>query len=470
MLFSSIEFFVIFLSAVILLYFVLPKKCRNTVLLLFSLVFYAWGEPIYVLLMLFSILLNWLSGLCIHKSKGDKGKKAALVVSVVINLSLLGFFKYSDFVITNINSIFKTEIATLEIALPIGISFFTFQAMSYVIDVYRKTADVQKNILNFGLYISLFPQLIAGPIVRYSTVAEEINNRSVSVELAAKGIKRFVIGLAKKVLLANTAGEIFEAAQNAGDDSTLVLCWLGAICYMLQIYFDFSGYSDMAIGLGKIFGFNFLENFEHPYIATSITDFWNRWHISLSTWFKEYVYIPLGGNRHGKLKQARNILIVWMLTGLWHGASWNFVLWGLYYGILLLLEKFVTGKILRKLPKFLSHIVTLFIVLIGWVIFAFDDTAAMLEFFGGMFGQNALFNDYTRGILLSNIAFLVIAIVGTTNHPAEISRKFCEKLTKISTTTVPVAITEAVWYVAIFGVTFAFLVSSTYNPFIYFRF
>ena len=300
--------------------------------------------------------MNWLFGLGIHKyDDNEKKKKLILVLSIICNLSLLGFFKYANFAIDNINAIFNANINAINISLPIGISFFTFQAMSYVIDVYRKNADVQPNILNFGLYISLFPQLIAGPIVRYSTVAQELNERKVSFELASTGIKRFVIGLAKKVLIANSVGAVWDSIQNDTSNISVSLAWFGAICYMFQIYFDFSGYSDMAIGLGKIFGFNFLENFTHPYAAKSITDFWNRWHISLSTWFKEYVYIPLGGNRKGKAKQIRNILIVWLLTGLWHGASWNFVLWGLYYGVLLILEKFVLDKVLKKLPAFFQH-------------------------------------------------------------------------------------------------------------------
>ena len=465
MLFSSIEFFVIFLSSVILLYFVLPKRLRNGVLLFFSLIFYAWGEPIYVLLMIFSIILNFISGLAVHKSgENIKKKKTALICSVVVNLALLGFFKYADFLITNLNLIPNVNIPALNISLPIGISFFTFQAMSYVIDVYRGKAEVQKNILNFGLYISLFPQLIAGPIVRYSTVAEEINNRKVSFDLASSGIKRFIIGLAKKVLLANSCGAVWDSLSGNAD-TPCVLAWFGAICYMMQIYFDFSGYSDMAIGLGRIFGFNFLENFEHPYIATSITDFWNRWHISLSTWFKEYVYIPLGGNRKGKAKQARNILIVWMLTGLWHGASWNFVLWGVYYGVLLLLEKFVTGKILKKLPAFLQHIISLFIILIGWVIFAFDDMSAMGVYFKAMFGGSGLVNSDTISTLLSNLVLIVVAVVACTPLPSKLGGRLLKKLPSGSS-----EILEYTWYIVLFAVTFAFLVSSTYNPFIYFRF
>ncbi|HHU84037.1 MAG TPA: MBOAT family protein [Clostridiales bacterium] len=467
MLFSSIEFFVIFLSSVILLYFVLPKKLRNTELLLFSLVFYAWGEPIYVLLMIFSIIMNWLFGLGIHKYDDDeKKKKLILVLSIICNLSLLGFFKYANFAIDNINAIFNANINAINISLPIGISFFTFQAMSYVIDVYRKNADVQPNILNFGLYISLFPQLIAGPIVRYSTVAQEINERKVSFELASTGIKRFVIGLAKKVLIANSVGAVWDSIQNDTSNISVSLAWFGAICYMFQIYFDFSGYSDMAIGLGKIFGFNFLENFTHPYAAKSITDFWNRWHISLSTWFKEYVYIPLGGNRKGKVKQIRNILIVWLLTGLWHGASWNFVLWGLYYGVLLILEKFVLDKVLKKLPAFFQHFYALFVVIIGWVLFAFEDMTAMGDYFKFMFGGTSFINDYTTSKIIGNIALVIISAIASTPAPANLAKKLISKIENKNL----VLVLEIVWYVVLFIVTFAFLVSSTYNPFIYFRF
>ncbi len=318
MVFSSLEFLTLYLPAVILLYFVLPKRLRNGVLLFFSLMFYAWGEPVYVLIMLFSIVMNFLFGLGIHKTENNlKQKRIILTFSVIANLLMLGVFKYCDFAISNVNMFFGTNIEALNIALPIGISFFTFQAMSYVFDVYKKTAHVQKNIFNFGLYISLFPQLIAGPIVRYSTVAEEIDNRDVNFELAAKGIKRFLTGLAKKVLLANNIGFLWsQLTETTNCELPAATAWLGAAAYTFQIYFDFSGYSDMAIGLGHIFGFNFLENFNYPYISKSITEFWSRWHISLSTWFKEYVYIPLGGNRKGKLTQVRNIFIVWMLTGL----------------------------------------------------------------------------------------------------------------------------------------------------------
>lgn len=467
MVFSSLPFLTLFLPLVILLYFILPARCRNGILLLFSLVFYAWGEPVYILIMLFSILANYLFGLGISKTENRPGaKKALLVISVIVNLTMLGVFKYSDFAVSNVNSIFQTEISLPGITLPIGISFFTFQAMSYVFDVYRKDAEVQKNILNFGLYISLFPQLIAGPIVRYSTVAREINHRKVSTDLAAKGIKRFLTGLAKKVLLANNIGFLWSQISDT-QNVTAAAAWLGAIAFTFQIYFDFSGYSDMAIGLGHIFGFNFLENFDYPYISKSITEFWRRWHISLGTWFREYVYIPLGGNRHGTLKQIRNILIVWLLTGLWHGASWNFVLWGLYYGVLLMLEKFVLNKFLDKLPSVVRRCYTLLIVVFGWVIFAFDNTDSLFSYLGGMFGANGFADSAFVYDLASNAVLLIILFVASTPVCKKIADTFRNKSGK---TAVVYDVAETIWYLLLFALSVAYLVDSTYNPFIYFRF
>ena len=467
MVFSSLEFLTLFLPLVILLYFILPAKCRNGILLLFSLVFYAWGEPVYILIMLFSILVNYLFGLGICKAENrQKTKKVLLVISVIVNLMMLGVFKYSDFAVGNVNSIFQTEIALPGITLPIGISFFTFQAMSYVFDVYRKDAEAQKNILNFGLYISLFPQLIAGPIVRYSTVAEEINNRKVSPELAAKGIKRFLTGLAKKVLLANNIGFLWSQISET-QNVTAAAAWLGAIAFTFQIYFDFSGYSDMAIGLGYVFGFHFLENFDYPYISKSITEFWRRWHISLGTWFREYVYIPLGGNRRGTARQIRNILIVWLLTGLWHGASWNFVFWGLYYGVLLMLEKFVLNRFLEKLPSVIRRCYTLLIVVFGWVIFAFDNTASLFSYLGGMFGANGPADRTFVYDLTSNAVLLIILFVASTPVCKKIGEKFRSKSGKSAAV---YAVFETVWYLLLFVLSLAYLVDSTYNPFIYFRF
>ncbi len=468
MVFSSLEFLTIFLPAVIVLYYAAPSRLRNFMLLFASLVFYAWGEPIYVLLMIFSIVLNYLFGLGIYKTENSKKmQKAVLVLSVIVNLGMLGVFKYSDFAIDNINALFGTTIPSADIVLPIGISFFTFQAMSYVFDVYKHTAEVQKNLFSFGLYISLFPQLIAGPIVRYSTVAQEINHRQVSFDKTAKGIKRFIIGLAKKVILANNIGYLWS--QLFSEDASLSACsaWLCAIAYTFQIYFDFSGYSDMAIGLGHIFGFTFLENFDYPYISKSITEFWRRWHISLSTWFKEYVYIPLGGNRKGTVKQIRNIFVVWLLTGLWHGANWNFVLWGIYYGLCLLFEKFILNKVIDKIPSVLRHIYTLLIIVFGWVLFSVEDTSQLLSFFGSMFGANGLTDVSFAYNFSSNIVLLAVLMIASTPIGAKVGNGIKNKL---SDHTVLLSIVEILWYVVLFVLSVAYLVDSTYNPFIYFRF
>ncbi len=472
MVFSSTEFLTLFLPLVALLYFLLPVKMRNGLLLVFSLVFYAWGEPVYVLIMLASIGMNYLFGRGVDRFRDrPKAKKTILALSVVCNLLMLGVFKYTDFVISNLNLIPGVQLPAAEIALPIGISFFTFQAMSYVIDVYRDNAGVQKNILNFGLYISLFPQLIAGPIVRYSTVAEEINRRSTDFALAAKGIRRFITGLAKKVLIANNVGFLWsQISALSGDKLTAADAWIGALAFAFQIYFDFSGYSDMAIGLGHIFGFHFLENFEYPYISRSVTEFWRRWHISLSTWFKEYVYIPLGGNRKGNLKQVRNILIVWLLTGLWHGASWNFVLWGLYYGLMLLMEKFVLKKILDKAPAFVGHVYTLLVVLFGWVLFAFDDTKALFGYFAAMFGANGAAGSGTMYYFSSNALSFLIAGVASTPLGVRFAEKTRAAANQSKGKRTAFFVLELVWYLALFLLCVAYLVDSTYNPFIYFRF
>ena len=355
MLFSSITFLYYFLPCVLFLYFLAPKRIKNAILLITSLVFYAWGEPKYVFLMLISILLGFVGGMFIERFKGKNAAKIIFCGCLGIQLVLLGYFKYATMFVPS-----------LKVLLPIGISFYTFQMMGYLADVYRGEVNAQRNVINFGAYVSMFPQLIAGPIVRYKDVNRELESRNHTADKIAEGIKRFVIGLAKKILLANQFGEICSIIK-ASNEQTVLFYWMYAIAFALQIYFDFSGYSDMAIGLGKIFGFTFLENFDYPYIATSITDFWRRWHKSLGTWFRDYVYIPLGGNRVSKLKWIRNILIVWALTGLWHGASWNFVIWGLYFGLLLLLEKFVLLKYLEK-AKGIRHIYVLFLVIIGFTI------------------------------------------------------------------------------------------------------
>ena len=375
MVFSSLMFLFRFLPIVLLLYFAAPKRARNAILFLASLVFYAWGEPVYVVLMLFSTAVDFTHGWLVDSNlkKGNRARARYFVIeSMVINLALLGFFKYSDFLIGNINALFGAEIPLLKLALPIGISFYTFQTMSYTVDIYRGQAKLQKNIISFGAYVALFPQLIAGPIVQYKTVAEELNHRTESSDEFAAGALKFMCGLGKKVLLANNIGLLWDTvSQTAPAQTSVLAAWLGITACCLQIYFDFSGYSDMAIGLGRMFGFHFLENFNYPFTSKSITEFWRRWHISLGSWFREYVYIPLGGNRAGLAKQARNIAVVWLLTGFWHGASWNFVLWGVYFGIFLMIEKFFLGGLLKKLPPAVTHIYTLLIVSVSFVLFSF---------------------------------------------------------------------------------------------------
>ena len=400
MVFSSTVFLLIFLPVVAGIYFLCPRKARNTVLLLFSLLFYGWGEPKYILIMLFSTVFDYTNARLIghfQDTGRNKAAKAVLIVDVVGNLGILGFFKYTDFAIDNLNSLLNAGIPALGLALPIGISFYTFQTMSYTIDVYRGIVKPQKNILNVGAYVTLFPQLIAGPIVQYKTVEHELMYRRESVFEASRGMQRFVVGLAKKVLIANQVGALWEQIS-AMSAPTAVTAWLGAIAFTFQIYFDFSGYSDMAIGLGHLFGFHFLENFEHPYESRTVTEFWRRWHISLGTWFREYVYIPLGGNRHGKARQILNLAIVWFLTGLWHGASWNFVLWGLYYAVLLILEKLFLLRWLDKAPKWVGHVYTIFAFIMGWVLFAITDFAQLGQYVSAMF--SATFVDATALYLL----------------------------------------------------------------------
>ncbi|MCR5041030.1 MAG: MBOAT family protein [Clostridia bacterium] len=461
MVFSSLEFLTLFLPAVLLLYFIAPGRLRNAVLLLGSLFFYAWGEPLYILLMLGSILANYVFGRLV----GKFGRRRYIIVlTAVFNLGLLCVFKYLGFFTENLHAL-VSAVPVVSLALPIGISFFTFQAMSYVFDVYRGTARVQKNILNFALYISLFPQLIAGPIVRYADVAEQIDRRTVTVDGAASGAKRFIVGLSKKVLLANGAGAVFSAVTETSTAVPALSAWLAAAAYMLQIYFDFSGYSDMAIGLGKIFGFTFLENFDYPYISRSITEFWRRWHISLSTWFREYVYIPLGGNRRGSAKQVRNILVVWLLTGFWHGASWNFILWGLYYGLLLLIEKFVLGRVLERLPSAVRRVYTLVIVFFGWVLFAFDSTGTLFPFIGSLFGANGGADAQGLYLLSQNAVGLLVAAAACVplwkNLAVKLEKRLPGRL---------FFVLELVFFLSLFAVCTAFLVAGTYNPFIYFRF
>ncbi|MBE5960738.1 MAG: MBOAT family protein [Lachnospiraceae bacterium] len=472
MVFSSLLFLFRYLPLVLVIYFIVPRKLRNTVLFIASLIFYAWGEPVYVVIMLFSTLVDYTHGMLVHhfKERGDL-KKARMIVgsSMIINLALLGFFKYSDFIIGNINAITKSNIPLLNLALPIGISFYTFQTMSYTVDIYRGEAKVQKNIISFGAYVALFPQLIAGPIVQYKTIAEQLQERRESKDQFAYGVMRFMTGLGKKVLLANNIGLLWDTIQGmSSSNMTVLLSWMGITAFAFQIYFDFSGYSDMAIGLGNMFGFTFLENFNYPYMSKSITEFWRRWHISLGSWFRDYVYIPLGGNRAGLGKQIRNIAIVWLLTGIWHGASWNFVMWGVYFGVLLVIEKFVLLKYLKKLPVIVSHIYTIFLVWIGWVIFAFDDLSRGIDYLKTMFfvNGNAFASTETIYILLNYAVLFVILILASTDYPNRLAARFARKREESAV----LSIAKAVFIIVIFVLAVAYLVDASYNPFLYFRF
>lgn len=473
MIFSSLLFLFRFLPAVLVLYYLAPRPLRNLVLLLCSLVFYAWGEPVYIILMIVSILVSYTGGILVDRFKTQgkrRAARAALLGSSVVSLSLLGFFKYADFVIGTVNSLTGAGIDLLKIALPIGISFYTFQTMSYTIDVYRGEAKVQKNLISFGAYVTMFPQLIAGPIVQYKTIDRQLRTRKETAGQFAYGIHRFMIGLGKKVLLANNAGVLWDTISSMEHTQIpVVMSWMGLAAYTFQLYFDFSAYSDMAIGLGHMFGFRFLENFNYPYISKSITEFWRRWHISLSTWFRDYVYIPLGGNRVGVWKHIRNILVVWMLTGIWHGASWNFVLWGIYYGILLLIEKFVLGKYLKKLPGVFQHIYCMFFVMLGWNLFVFDDMSAGISFARALFGTYGVgfCSRETLYLLYNNAVLLVLLILGSTQLPARAGNWICAKLRGKETL---LTIVKNVFYVAIFLLSVAWLVDASYNPFLYFRF
>lgn len=468
MLFSSIVFLFSFLPAVMILYYLLPVRFRNVILLLASLVFYAWGEPVYLFLMLLSILFNYFSGLDIARNLQDKrAAKRSLVFNLIINLAVLGFFKYEGFVLDTLNGILPVHISYHALPLPIGISFYTFQILSYIIDVYRGNVKVQTNLPNFALYVTMFPQLIAGPIVQYADVDEQLASREVSRTKFGEGSMYFIRGLAKKVLLANTSGMIFtEVSGLAKGNIAVMTAWLGAFAYMFQIYFDFSGYSDMAIGLGKMFGFEFNMNFNYPYVAKSITEFWRRWHISLSSWFRDYVYIPLGGNRVSKIKHIRNLLIVWFLTGLWHGAAWNFVAWGLYYGVILIIEKYVLSPVLDRLPDVVRHIYSIVLVVIGWVLFFSSSFGQAADYIRVMFGAGAhgFADRESMYLLTSNLILWLILIFGST--PLVHFRYEHMLRTKKWNTT----IINSVVYAALFIVCIAYLVTETYNPFLYFRF
>ena len=464
MVFSSLVFMFAYLPITLLAYYLVPRQGRNIFLFIVNLIFYGWGEPKLVLLMVFNIFFNYIGGWLVDKYRADaKKKKLFLILTCVLDIGILAVFKYTGMITETLNMLPFLNIPELQISLPIGISFYTFQTMSYVIDVYRDYAPVSKNFINFGTYVALFPQLIAGPIVRYRDVAEQLVNRRETLEMFTKGVKLFMVGLAKKVIIANTMGTLTTNIFATTDENGVVGTWVGMIAYTFQIYFDFSGYSDMACGLGNMMGFEFLKNFNYPYIAKSITDFWRRWHISLSTWFKEYVYIPLGGNRKGVKRQILNLLIVWGLTGLWHGAAYNFVLWGLYYGLLLILEKFVLKKFLDRLPSFVQHIYTLFIIIIGWGLFYFTDVGQLGEFMVDLFNfGNGICGDQAFNLIMSNLPMLIIAAVASTPLATMLYTRF--EHTRF------MWIPETLYCMGVLAVSTASLVNQSYNPFLYFRF
>ena len=467
MLFSTMTFVFMFLPIVLVLYLVTKKELHNPILLISSIIFYAWGEPKYLAIMLLTILINWLGAIGVDKFKNHK--KLVLALTIIANLGFLIYFKYFNFLIDNCNNIFHSHIDPLNIVMPIGISFYTFQALSYVVDVYRGDCNVQKDIYKLALYICLFPQLIAGPIVKYHDVAEQIDSREVNFEKVDLGVKRFIIGLSKKMLIANTMGAIADKIfiQNPDTFSPLI-AWIGSIAYSFQLYFDFSGYSDMAIGLGLIFGFKFLENFNYPYISKSITEFWRRWHISLSTWFKEYVYIPLGGNRKGKLKTLRNLGIVFLLTGIWHGAAWNFVVWGIWHGFFIIIEKIINikefeQKHTQKWVRFLQHIYCIFAFLIGWVMFRSETMSYAWQYIKNMFGLVRVHDiSYGMGYYIDNFEIIIFVCAILCSMP--LFNKLLEVKNKFGRTLINI------WLLILFILSAATIASSTYNPFIYFRF
>lgn len=474
MLFSSVLFLFCFLPLTLFLYYICPRgkknTGKNTILFVFSIIFYAWGEPLYIFLMLFTILHNYIFAILIgsRKKKNDmKAAKMLLAASVVLNIGVLAFFKYSDFFIANLDNVLGLSVPLLKIALPIGISFYTFQAMSYTIDVYRGDAEVQFNPISFGAYVMLFPQLIAGPIVRYKTIAYELDYRKDEYKTFCGGIKTFTAGLAKKVLIANNVGMLWDTVSGLPQsEMTVLTSWLGIVAFSLQIYFDFSGYSDMAIGLGRMFGFEFNINFNYPYISQSVTEFWRRWHISLGTWFREYLYIPLGGNRVEKWKVYRNIFIVWFCTGFWHGAGWNFIIWGLYFGVLLIVEKSFMLKALEKAPRFLRHVYLLLIVIISWVFFSVEDMGQCVQYLADMFFLSGipLVNDRAIYLLYTNSVIIAAAILCSTSLFKNMSLKL-EKRSIGVYTAAALAACLFVWFTST-----ASLVSNSYNPFLYFRF
>lgn len=475
MVFSSLTFLFLFLPIVLVLYYIVPKQFRNLFILISGLFFYAWGEPIYVFIMIASTLIDYFAGLVIYKF-GHKPavKKAALIISVIMNLSLLGFFKYSNFIVENINNIFGTTYGPPSKLLPIGISFFTFQSMSYTIDLYRGTINVQKNPITFAAFVTLFPQIVAGPIVRYEDVAAELNDRTVNTDTIWDGILQFIAGLGKKVLIANNIGALWDTVKIM-DINTIPVAtaWLGIAAYTLQIYFDFSGYSDMAVGLGKMLGFHFPKNFDYPYESKSITEFWRRWHMTLSGWFKSYVYFPLGGSRKGFARMILNTAIVWFLTGVWHGASWNFIVWGSSYGVIIIIEKLITTilkksdkeSMLSKIPDFIKHIYTMVLVSLGWVLFDTNSLSIAFRYIKKMFSFGSLFADGHTTYLLLNFGLLfVIAIIGCTSLMKKLAAKLMKKLPSCT------SVLSICYMIVIFLLSVSYLVDASYNPFLYFNF
>ena len=466
MVFSSLYFLFLYLPVVLLVYYVTPLKWRNAVLLFFNLIFYGWGEPVYILLMVFTIVLDYFAGLIVSRRKkqgDDREAKLAVAVALVLNLAILFFFKYWDLVATTLQHA-GVNMPVLNLTLPIGISFYTFQTMTYPVDIYRGDADVPKNLVSFGTFVTLFPQLIAGPIIKYKDLADQMNERTHSPEKFASGVQIFVIGLGKKVLLANNLGMLWDAYKALpAAELTVAGSWLGLLAFSLQLYFDFSGYSDMAMGMGRMLGFEFIENFNYPYISKSVTEFWRRWHMSLGTWFREYLYIPLGGNRVSKPRLIFNLLVVWAATGIWHGASWNFLIWGLYFAVILIAEKFFLAPLLQKLPAAVQHLYTLFLVLVSWAIFAVEDFGHMREYLAAMFGlaQGGLADGTFWYYLRSYGPTLLIAVLASVPLWAKLWKRLPRRAVQI---VLPILVLA--------GLTFstAYLVDSTYNPFLYFRF
>lgn len=468
MVFSSIPFLFYFLPLFLIIYYIVPFKAKNMVLLIFSLIFYGWGEPVYISLLVISSVIDYINGRLIEKFDGKRNKQRMfLIVSVVMNIGLLSVFKYSDLLISTVNSITGSNISLLNIALPIGISFFTFQTMSYSIDVYMGRVKTEHNFIDYMTYVSMFPQLVAGPIVRYETVSRELKERKITFDGFTDGMIRFFMGLFKKVLIANQVGMLWDTTLKSISGLSALGAWLGIIAFALQIYFDFSGYSDMAIGMGKMMGFTYPENFNYPYISKSITEYWRRWHMTLSEWFRLYVYIPLGGNRVGVFRNIINIFIVWSLTGFWHGAGWNFMMWGFYFAVLLVLEKFVFKNVLEKTPSFLRHILTLFLVLMSWVMFAVEDFNEMGQYFVTLFtgsGNGLTDNGFLYNIRCYGLIILIAMVLST-----PVYRILKEKIAACRLKNV-IYVLGSVVFVLLFLITVSFLVRNTYNPFLYFRF